>query len=130
MKRFIASILSAVLMFNSLMPAYAAAEQDGKESATIKHFTLTADVIPGKLEELERYDVSMIDHGDVLENEEGVSSPKSRGHIIETRSSHNPHFQERVLRLRRSCWTNISRYRKKRRNPARHPNQPLHLSQL
>ena len=72
MKRFIASILSAVLMLNGLAPAYAAAEQDGKESATIKHFTLTADVIPGKLEGLERYDVSMIEHGDVLENEEGV----------------------------------------------------------
>lgn len=79
MKRFIASILSAVLMFNSLMPAYAAAEQDGKESATIKHFTLTADVIPGKLEELERYDVSMIDHGDVLENEEGVVVSEIQG---------------------------------------------------
>ena len=79
MKRFIASILSAVLMLNGLMPAYAAAEQDGKESATIKHFTLTADVIPGKLEELERYDVSMIDHGDVLENEDGVVVSEIQG---------------------------------------------------
>lgn len=128
MKRFIASILSAVLMFNGLVPAYAAAEQDGKGSATIKHFTLTADVIPGKLEELERYDVSMIDHGDVLENEEGVVVSEIQGRIIETRSSRNPHFQERVLRLRRSCWTNISRCHKKRRNPARRPNQPLPLS--
>ena len=79
MKRFIASILSAVLMFNGLVPAYAAAEQDGKGSATIKHFTLTADVIPGKLEELERYDVSMIDHGDVLENEEGIVVSEIQG---------------------------------------------------
>ena len=66
-------------MFNGLVPAYAAAEQDGKGSATIKHFTLTADVIPGKLEELERYDVSMIDHGDVLENEEGVVVSEIQG---------------------------------------------------
>ena len=117
-------------MFNGLVPAYAAAEQDGKGSATIKHFTLTADVIPGKLEELERYDVSMIDHGEYWKMKKASSSPKSRGHIIETRSSHNPHFQERVLRLRRSCWTNISRCHKKRRNPARRPNQPLPLSQL
>ena len=72
MKRFIASILSAAMLLNGLAPAYAAAEQDGKKSATVKHFTFTADVIPGKLEELEQYDVSMIDHGDVLENEEGV----------------------------------------------------------
>ena len=53
MKRFIASILSAAMLLNGLAPAYAAAEQDGKKSATVKHFTFTADMIPGKLEELE-----------------------------------------------------------------------------
>ena len=79
MKRFIASILSATMLLNGLAPAYAAAEQDGKKSATVKHFTFTADVIPGKLEELEQYDVSMIDHGDVLENEEGVVVSEIQG---------------------------------------------------
>lgn len=79
MKRFIASILSAAMLLNGLAPAYAAAEQDGKKSATVKHFTFTADVIPGKLEELEQYDVSMIDHGDVLENEEGVVVSEIQG---------------------------------------------------
>lgn len=41
------------MLLNGLAPAYAAAEQDGKKSATVKRFTFTADVIPGKLEELE-----------------------------------------------------------------------------
>ena len=76
MKRFIASILSAAMLLNGLTPAYAAEEQDGKKSATVKHFT---DAIPGKLEELEQYDVSMIDHGDVLENEEGVVVSEIQG---------------------------------------------------
>ena len=72
MKRFIASILSAVLMFNT-------PPRGGRKRTTQIHFTLTADVIPGKLEELERYDVSMIDHGDVLENEEGVVVSEIQG---------------------------------------------------
>ena len=77
MKRFIASILSAAMLLNGLAPAYAAAEQDGKKSATVKHFTFTADVIPGKLEELEQYDVSMIDHGDVLDTGNVLSKPEA-----------------------------------------------------
>ena len=40
---------------------------------------LNTDAIPGKLEELEQYDVSMIDHGDVLENEEGVVVSEIQG---------------------------------------------------
>lgn len=67
------------MLLNGLAPAYAAAEQDGKKSTTVKYFTFTADAIPGKLEELEQYDVSMIDHGDVLENEEGVVVSEIQG---------------------------------------------------
>ena len=70
-QRIVALGLTAILAFNSSIPAFALEEHRQEKLATVKTAVKTADVLPDKLIPLSSESTTMLDNGDTLRNADG-----------------------------------------------------------